>query len=148
MQLVRGKQTPLPWVASHAGCVATLGNMDGVHQGHRALLRETVMQARLRRLPSVVIVFEPHPAEFFAANQQTTHPLKARLTRLTEKLTLLQACRIDYVWCLRFDTAFSQCTAQAFLAQWLVGQAHIRHLVVGRDCRFGRDRLGDNALLQ
>ncbi|MGL6250672.1 MAG: adenylyltransferase/cytidyltransferase family protein, partial [Billgrantia desiderata] len=82
----------------HRGCVATIGNFDGVHRGHQAILDQCREQASKLRLPVTVVVFEPQPREFFAGDQAPP-----RLTRLREKVRLLGESGVDYVLCLPFN---------------------------------------------
>jgi riboflavin kinase / FMN adenylyltransferase len=125
------------------GCVATIGNFDGVHLGHRGVLSRLVAQGQARGLPAVLVVFEPQPAEFFAGARAPT-----RLTRFRDKMRVLQTCGIDSVLCLRFDRALSQCDPEAFARRVLIDGLNVRYLMVGDDFRFGRERRGDFALLR
>ena len=127
----------------HQGSVATIGNFDGVHLGHQTVLQQLAIKAKALQLPTVVIIFEPQPQEFFAPN---TAP--ARLTRLREKLIVMQRYGVDRVLCLRFDTQLAAFSADMFIQQVLVKGLGIRHLVVGDDFRFGQGRQGNFATLQ
>jgi len=129
--------------AAHRGCVATIGNFDGVHLGHQAVLAALTERARAAGLPSLVITFEPQPMEFFRPEQAP-----ARLTRLREKLEAIRGCGIDRVLLIRFNASFAEVEAHEFVRQVLVGNLGIRHLYVGDDFRFGKGRAGDFALLQ
>ncbi|MDQ2694416.1 MAG: bifunctional riboflavin kinase/FAD synthetase [Pseudomonadota bacterium] len=140
MELIRGQHNLRP---RHHGCVATIGNFDGVHLGHQAVLRQLAEPARRLGLPLTVITFEPHPQEFFAPRRA---PL--RLTRLREKLPALAGQGVDRVLCLRFDRRLASMTAGDFIDALLVEALGIRFLVVGDDFRFGHGREGDFALLQ
>lgn len=140
MQLIRGLHNLR---AEHRNCVATIGNFDGVHLGHQAVFEALTLRARAARLPSLVITFEPQPLEFFRPDQAP-----ARLTRLREKIEAIADCGIDRVLLIRFDRAFAAVEAEAFVEQALANQLGIRHLYVGDDFRFGRDRRGDFALLE
>ena len=128
--------------AEHRDCVATIGNFDGVHLGHQAVLAALESRARAAGLPSLVIVFEPQPLEFFRPEQAP-----ARLTRLREKLEAIAACGIDRVLLIRFDARFAAIEPQAFVREVLIDGLGIRHLYVGDDFRFGRQRQGDFAML-
>ena len=128
---------------SQMSSVLTIGNFDGVHQGHRALLRRLIAKAREVALPATVLSFEPHPREFFAPQQAP-----ARLSNLREKLMLLNECGVDLVHVCRFNQAFASLSAQAFIEQILVRGLSVRHLLIGDDFRFGKARTGDFALLQ
>ncbi|WP_049721167.1 bifunctional riboflavin kinase/FAD synthetase [Gilvimarinus polysaccharolyticus] len=127
----------------HRGSVATIGTFDGVHLGHQAILRQLKDVSERLQLPSVVILFEPQPHEYFARERAP-----ARLMRLREKLEALFAAGVNKVLCLQFNEAFRSLTAHQFIAQVLVGGLGIRHLVVGDDFRFGCDRAGNYQLLQ
>lgn len=141
MQLIRGLSA-LP--AFPDGCVATLGNFDGVHLGHQAVLRQAADQARKFGLPLVVLIFEPLPREFFAPNAPV-----ARLTRLRERAAFMAELGVvDVLLVLRFNTAFAQLTAETFVERVLVDALRARHIVIGDDFRFGQGREGDFALLE
>lgn len=129
--------------AAHRGCVATIGNFDGVHLGHRAVFAALVERARAAGLPSTVITFEPQPMEFFRPDEAP-----ARLTRLREKIEAISACDIDQVMLVKFDAQFAQIEPEAFISEHLVERLGIRHLFVGDDFRFGKGRRGDFAMLQ
>ena len=140
MYLIRGLHNLR---AKHRDCVATIGNFDGVHLGHQAVLRALNERAQGANLPSLVITFEPQPMEFFRPQQAP-----ARLTRLREKLEAIDCCGIDHVLLIRFNTGFSTIDAEEFVQRILIEKLGIRHLYVGDDFRFGRDRSGDFALLR
>lgn len=127
----------------HRGCVLTIGNFDGVHRGHQALLAQLCEEGRQRNLPVMVMLFEPQPLELFAAGQAP-----ARLTRLREKVRYLEQAGVDAVLCVRFDRRFASLTAQSFVADLLVSKLGVEFLVVGDDFRFGAGREGDFLLLQ
>ncbi len=139
MELIRGAHNLRP---SHRGCVATIGNYDGVHLGHRAVLEQLRHLARPLGLPITVITFEPTPQEYFAAEGAP-----ARLSRLPEKLAELAAAGVDRALCLRFDASLARMPAQAFIERFLIAGLGVRELVVGDDFRFGRGREGDFELL-
>ncbi len=140
MQLIRGQHNLR---ASHRGCVATIGNFDGVHLGHQAVFRALRDKAAEYGLPATVILFEPQPMEFFRPEQAP-----ARLTRLREKLIHIRACGIDRVLLLEFNGSLAELEAAAFVKRILVDGLGIRHLYVGDDFRFGRGRQGDFSLLR
>ncbi|WP_130833961.1 bifunctional riboflavin kinase/FAD synthetase [[Erwinia] mediterraneensis] len=127
----------------HRGCVLTIGNFDGVHRGHQALLAELCAEGRKRNLPVTVMLFEPQPLELFAADKAP-----ARLTRLREKLNYLAQAGVDRVLCVRFDRRFAAIPAQRFIAELLVEKLDVKFLAVGDDFRFGAGRQGDFLLLQ
>ncbi|QEY17959.1 bifunctional riboflavin kinase/FAD synthetase [Cellvibrio sp. KY-GH-1] len=128
---------------SHRGCVATIGSFDGVHLGHQAILQQLQQVANACKLPSVVIIFEPQPHEFFAGDKAP-----ARLMRLREKVQALLAAGVNRVLCLQFNDALRRLSAEAFVEKVLIDGLGIKHLVVGDDFRFGCDRRGDFALLR
>ena len=123
--------------------ILTIGNFDGVHRGHQALLERLTGYARKLALPAAVLTFEPHPREFFAPDQAP-----ARLTSLREKLNLLEKCGVDHVYVCRFDARLAAQSAETFIERILVRGLSIRHLMIGDDFRFGKGRGGDFALLQ
>ncbi|PWV59307.1 bifunctional riboflavin kinase/FAD synthetase [Plasticicumulans acidivorans] len=140
MELIRGTHNLRP---RHHGCVATIGNFDGVHLGHRAVLAQLRARGAALSLPVLVMTFEPYPQEFFARDNPPP-----RLSRLREKLSGLAAAGVDRVLVLRFDERLAQMDPEAFVDELLVRQLGVRHLVVGDDFRFGRGRAGDFALLE
>ncbi|WP_413436823.1 bifunctional riboflavin kinase/FAD synthetase [Sulfuriferula sp. GW1] len=121
----------------------TIGNFDGVHLGHRAMLRRLVEVAGQRGLVPCAITFEPHPREFFAPDKAP-----ARLSSLREKLQMLGECGIDHVHICAFNQAFSQLPAETFIEHILVASLQTRFLLIGDDFRFGTRRGGDFAMLQ
>ncbi|WXL25105.1 bifunctional riboflavin kinase/FAD synthetase [Ectopseudomonas mendocina] len=139
MQLVRGLHNLKP---ESRGCVATIGNFDGVHRGHQAILARLRERSAELGVPSCVVIFEPQPREFFAPDAAP-----ARLNRLRDKLTLLAAEGVDRVLCLAFNRRLRELSASEFVQQVLVDGLGIKHLEVGDDFRFGCDRAGDFAFL-
>jgi riboflavin kinase/FMN adenylyltransferase len=121
----------------------TIGNFDGVHLGHQAMLARLKEVARGRGLPTCAMTFEPHPREFFAPDQAP-----ARLTSLREKLELLAAQGLDRTYICRFDYRFAQTPAEEFVERMLVRGLGVRHVLIGDDFRFGARRAGDFALLK
>lgn len=140
MELICGQHNLQP---HHRGCVATIGNFDGVHLGHQAILNQLAEPAARLRLPRLVITFEPQPQEFFAG--PTAPP--ARLMRLREKLMALDGLGVERVLCLRFNRRLAALSPTAFIEELLVNRLDVRYLAVGDDFRFGRRRAGDFALL-
>lgn len=140
MILIRGMHNLRAW---HRGCVATLGNFDGVHLGHQAVFGHLLDKGRAYGLPDTVISFEPQPQEYF---QPDLAP--ARLTRLREKLAALRTAGIQRVLVLEFNARLAALAAADFVDQILVDGLGIRFLLVGDDFRFGRGRQGDFTLLQ
>lgn len=125
------------------GCVATIGNFDGVHLGHQAVLTQLAMKADMLNLPAVVITFEPQPFEYFVPEK-----VPARLSRFREKVEALRAYSIQKLCVLRFNRQLAEMQAETFIQKLLVEGLNVRYLVVGDDFRFGKDRQGDFALLQ
>jgi riboflavin kinase/FMN adenylyltransferase len=123
--------------------VLAIGNFDGVHLGHRALLERLVAEARRLGLPPAVMTFEPHPRELFAPEQAP-----ARLTSLREKLALLEGCGVEEVFLLHFSRKLAGLTAEEFIERVLVQGLAVRHLIIGDDFRFGKGRAGDFGMLQ
>jgi riboflavin kinase/FMN adenylyltransferase len=124
------------------GCVATIGNFDGVHRGHQAIIEQVVRKSRALGVPSVVTIFEPQPREYFQGREAPP-----RLTAFRQKFEALLAAGIDMVLCIRFNGQFRSYTAMGFIDDVLLNGLGVRHLVVGDDFRFGCDRAGDFSLL-
>ncbi|RZI38113.1 bifunctional riboflavin kinase/FMN adenylyltransferase, partial [Herbaspirillum sp. HC18] len=120
-----------------------IGNFDGVHRGHQALLKSARAVACSSGVPAAVMLFEPHPRELFA-------PGKAhfRLTTLPRKLELLESFGIDVAVVLNFDRSLADLAAETFIEQILVRDLAVSHVVVGYDFHFGKGRGGNPALLQ
>ncbi|MCZ4305579.1 bifunctional riboflavin kinase/FAD synthetase [Zoogloeaceae bacterium G21618-S1] len=123
--------------------VLTIGNFDGIHRGHQALLRLLTDKAQALGLPAVVLTFEPHPREYFAPAQAP-----ARLASLREKLLLLSSAGVDITRIIRFNARFAAFTAEDFIETVLVRNLKVRHLIIGDDFRFGAGRKGDFAMLK
>lgn len=123
--------------------VLAIGNFDGVHLGHRALLARLKARACELAVPASVMTFEPHPRELFTPAQAP-----ARLTSLREKLALLEASGVDQVYVCHFTRRLADLTADQFVRRLLVNGLAVRYLMVGDDFRFGRGREGDFSLLQ
>lgn len=140
MRLIRGIYNILP---SHRGCVLAIGNFDGVHLGHQALLKHLIEEGKKRNLPTVVMIFEPQPLEFFA---QDKAPI--RITRFRDKVQQIQAAGIDYLLCVKFNKAFAQMTAEQFITTLLVHKLGVQYVLSGEDFCFGRQRQGNLAMLQ
>jgi riboflavin kinase/FMN adenylyltransferase len=140
MEFIRGQHNLR---SSHYGCVATIGNFDGVHLGHQAIFRQLAEKAVNLRLPTMVITFEPQPQEYFAGDS-----IPPRLMRLREKLLALQAQSVDCVLCLKFDRRLANLSARRFIQDLLVTKLGVRYLVIGDDFRFGYQREGDFTLLR
>ena len=127
------------------GCVATIGKFDGVHLGHQLILDQLKQKAEQFNLPSLVILLEPHPDEFYAGRGGDC---PTRLTSLREKLELLESFGIDFVFQLNFDQAMSELSAENYIQEILVDGLGVAGFIAGHDFRFGCKRRGDFALLQ
>ncbi len=143
MQIFRGFHHP----GVAPACALTIGNFDGVHRGHQAMLALLRSEARHRGVPSCVLTFEPHPRDFFAGVQRKPELAPARIATLRDKLTELAACGIDQCVVLPFDERLSSLSPQAFIDQVLVQGLGARYVLVGDDFRFGARRAGDYAML-
>lgn len=128
---------------SPSGCVATIGNFDGVHLGHQAVLSQLAMKGDMLGLPAVAITFEPQPNEYFSPDKAP-----ARLSRFREKVEILRSYSIQQLCVLRFNQKLAQMTADDFIQKLIVDGLNIKYLVVGDDFKFGKDRQGNFALLQ
>src|SRR3954471_19198662 len=125
------------------GGVIALGNFDGVHLGHQAVIRPAVDEARWKGVAGAVMTFEPHPRLFFRPEQEPF-----RLSPFRLKARLIEALGADYLYVQTFDREFSQRSAENFVAEVLVGGLGVSHIVVGFDYVFGHQRKGNVALLQ
>ena len=140
MQLIR---TIHNHKSDSSGAVATIGNFDGVHLGHQVVINKITQQSKELNLPSMVIAFEPSAKEFFFGQDAP-----ARLTNFREKFSLIDKFGIDQFVCLNFNRELSSMPAETFIKKILVDTLHIKHLTVGDNFRFGKDRKGDFELLQ
>ena len=143
MQIFRG----FHHAAVAPACALTIGNFDGVHRGHQAMLALLRSEARHRGVPSCVMTFEPHPRDFFAGLQHNPDLAPARIANLRDKLEELRACGIDQCVVLPFDQAFANQQPQAFVDEVLLKGLGVRYLLVGDDFRFGARRAGDYDML-
>lgn len=128
---------------ARAFSAVTIGNFDGVHVGHQAMLARLREAAQAHALSPCVLTFEPHPRELFSPGQAPT-----RLTSLREKLEVLAACGVERTHIARFTRAFAALPAEVFVERMLVGTLAARWVLVGNDFRFGARRAGDVALLR
>src|SRR5580765_1123765 len=143
MQVFRGFHHP----GIAPACALTIGNFDGVHRGHQAMLALLKSEAQHRGLPACVMTFEPHPRDYFAAAAGKPELAPARIATLRDKLGELERCGIDQTVVLRFDKAFAAQSPQAFIDDVLVRGLGVRYVLVGDDFRFGAKRAGDYAML-
>ena len=140
MKLIRGCYN---LKSEHQGCVATIGNFDGVHRGHQQVISRLRSVAQELNVFSTVISFEPLPREFFAAEQSPP-----RLTCFREKFTALANLQVDQFFCMRFSQRLAYQDPQEFIQQVLIDGLDVKYLVVGDDFRFGKDRVGDFSMLK
>ena len=130
-----------------AGCAVTIGNFDGVHRGHQAMLALLINEARHRGVPSCVLTFEPHPRDHFARLAGKPDSAPARIGTLRDKLCELQRCGIDEVCVIRFDQRFAAMSPQAFIDDVLRDGLRARYVLIGDDFSFGARRAGNYAML-
>ena len=128
-------------------CALTIGNFDGVHRGHQAMLALLRGEAQQRGVPSCVLTFEPHPRDYFAGAAHKPELAPARVGTLRDKLTELERCGVDQTVVLSFDAQLAALSPQAFIDQVLVQGLGARYVLVGDDFRFGAKRAGDYAML-
>lgn len=140
MQFIRGLHNIQP---AHQHAIVTIGNFDGVHKGHQKILQKVAIKAKQQQLASLLITFEPQPAEFFLK-----HNAPARLTNFREKLMALRAMPIDYVLCMNFNQKFADLSANDFIQKILVEKLKVKTLVTGEDFQFGNNRQGNINLLK
>lgn len=145
MQVFRGLHHSL--LAESAAAAVTVGNFDGVHRGHQAMLALLRSEALHRSLVSTVLSFEPHPRDFFAARAGQPDKAPARIATLRDKLGELERCGIDRVVILPFDERLASQSPQAFIDEVLLRGLKARYVLVGDDFRFGAKRAGDYAML-
>lgn len=150
MQLIRDFHNLDQCNALNKGCVLSIGNFDGVHIGHQNILARLCDRSLELNLPSVVMIFEPQPREFFAKKNGNLPACSApaRLMRLRDKLKYLAEAGVDFVLCVRFNERFAQISAEEFITQLLVKKLKVRYLSVGDDFRFGAKRSGDFTTLR
>ena len=140
MELIRGFHNIRD---RHRGCVATIGAFDGVHLGHQAVLKQLMAKGRELGLPTVVVVFEPLPREFFSP-----HEAPPRLMSFRERFVELDKLGIDRIMRIRFTPNFRQLGAMEFIRKLFVDGLAAKFIVVGDDLRFGRDRSGGFGMLK
>jgi len=138
MQVVRDLKNSL-----NKPCAICMGNFDGMHRGHQMMIDATVNYAKQHNLVSTVILFEPHPKEFF---QQQNAP--ARLMLLSDKIARLQQWGVDQVICLRFNKQLASTSADHFVNAVLLQQLHMQAIIISEGARFGHKQMGDITLLQ
>lgn len=143
MQVFRG----IHHAALAPACALTIGNFDGVHRGHQAMLALLRSEARHRGLPSTVLTFEPHPRDYFATLMGKPELAPSRIATLRDKLSELEACGVDQVVVVPFDKALASLSPESFVGDILVQGLKAKYVLVGDDFRFGAKRAGDYAML-
>ena len=139
MEFIRGAHNIRP---RHWGCVASVGNYDGIHLGHHKVIRSLAVTGAKLGLPVAIITFEPHPMEFFVPDRAPP-----RLMTVREKVEAMTELGVDRVCCLRFDHNLANTEPEEFISELLVEKLGVRHIVVGDDFRFGRNRRGNFDML-
>ena len=134
-----------PGLAPHSAL--TIGNFDGVHRGHQAMLALLVSEAAHRGLPPTVLTFEPNPRDYFARLRNQPESAPARIATLRDKLCELERCGVEQAVVMRFDAAFAAQSPEAFVTDVLAAGLGARYVLVGDDFRYGARRAGDYALL-
>ena len=145
MKILRGlwnRTQPAP-----QGCALTIGNFDGVHRGHQAMLALLQNEARHRGVPTCAMTFEPHPRDFFAAVHRKPELAPARIATLRDKLEELERCGVDQCVVLPFHQRLAALPPQAFIKDILVQALGVKYVLVGDDFRFGAQRAGDYKML-
>ena len=143
MKIFRGLR--LPGIAP--GCALTIGNFDGVHRGHQAMLALLKSEAAQRGVPSCVLTFEPHPRDYFAMALNKPDMAPARIGTFRDKLAELAHSGVDQTIALPFNQQLASQSADAFIEETLVRDLAVRYVLVGDDFRFGAKRAGDYAML-
>lgn len=145
MKIIRGL-----WnreAAALRGCALTIGNFDGVHRGHQAMLALLHNEARHRGVPTCAMTFEPHPRDFFAERLRRPELAPARVATLRDKLCELARCGVEHCVVLPFNERLAAMPAEAFIEDILVRALGVKYVLVGDDFRFGAGRRGDYAML-
>lgn len=140
MELIRGI---INLRVTHSGNVATIGNFDGIHLGHGDLIKRLIKAGETLHMPTLVILFEPQPSEYFGASSPND-----RLMRLREKIEIIKSKNINRLLVLKFDQSLAKCTAEDFFRRILMKKLAIKHLIVGHDFKFGKGREGDQDFLR
>ena len=138
MKIIRDLNLPATWQ-----CAITIGNFDGVHKGHQAVIANVIATAKTKGLKAIAVVFEPQPLEFF---QQSEAP--ARITNFRDKMHYLAQTGLDGVVVIQFCKHFANLSPQEFVENILVDALNVKALLVGEDFRFGKNRAGNIALLR
>ncbi len=125
------------------GCVLTIGNFDGLHSGHRAVIKKLAERGAERNLPAVIMFFEPQPLEYFLGENAPS-----RLMRLREKVIEFAKLPVDNLLIVRFNRYLANCDAEQFIDEILINKLNVKHLVIGDDFHFGKARRGNFAMLR
>ncbi|MBL6665267.1 MAG: bifunctional riboflavin kinase/FAD synthetase [Rickettsiales bacterium] len=145
MRLIRSPQANRKTNQNLPALSATIGNFEGIHLGHEKLIHNTIKKAKEQNLQSAIITFEPHPASYFAKDQNKN----IKIFSLSQKLKLLkEKYQIDYVIILNFNTKFANIEPTDFIEETLIKNLNIKHLTIGYDFTFGHNKSGNAALLQ
>ena len=134
MKVIRG----IPPVANWTPCALTIGNFDGVHRGHQALIKKLVQTAKEKNIQSCVMTFEPHPIEYFAPEKAP-----ARILNLRDKLEALAEVGIDQVLVIHFNQLFANLSPDDFVKKILVDSLKVQSILIGDDFRYGSKRAGN-----
>jgi riboflavin kinase / FMN adenylyltransferase len=129
-------------------CALSIGNFDGVHLGHQAMLADVCQAAKRLNLSPTVLTFAPHPRQYFARLNHRPELAPPQITGLRDKITALANAGIERVVLARFDQYMAEMSASEFVTKWLAKELNVRWLIVGQDFRFGRQRAGDVSLLK
>lgn len=140
MRLIRGLTHLEPFIN---GCVLTIGNFDGLHLGHRTVIKKLAERGESLNLPVVAMVFEPQPLEYFLGENAPS-----RLMRLREKVMQFAELPVDHLVIMRFNRQFANCDAEQFIDDVLIKKLNVKHLVIGDDFHFGKARRGNFAMLK
>lgn len=140
MRLIRGLSHLEPF---ENGCVLSIGNFDGLHLGHRAVIQKLADRGRTLNLPVVIMTFEPQPLEYFLGNNAPS-----RLMRLREKVIQFNKLPVDHLLIVKFNRHFANYDAEQFINDILIKKLNVKHLVIGDDFHFGKARRGNFALLK
>ena len=147
LTVFRGFNRPAASGFAKSQCALTIGNFDGVHRGHQAMLALLKSEARHRNVPSVVMTFEPHPRDYFASRAGKPELAPTRIATLRDKVSELARCGIDQLAVLPFSANLAQLSPQDFVDKVLVNGMQVAYVLVGDDFRFGAKRAGDYAML-
>ena len=140
MHLIRGLSHLEPF---KNGCVLTIGNFDGLHLGHRTVIKKLAERGEALGLPVVIMIFEPQPLEYFLGDNSPS-----RLMRLREKVIEFAKLPVDNLLIVRFNRYFANCDAEQFIDDILIKKLNVKHLVIGDDFHFGKARRGNFAMLK